>query len=228
MWTDASMTSEEHQQDWTLPHPQETFMSPPPLSAMQPYEGLSLADMIIFQRPLSKYEFPWESKSNPNYHFLRAYFVLGMFNVVNLIFTPIVWGTNISTIFQRRKQSEIKGLAHYSWARVMPRTCEHTPSLPVSQCFCLFLHMSSLLQPPGLCLSCSLCRGCPFSNLHMVATCLSGLNWNVTLSASPSLSTLSHPPVLILHLASNCHLLYLQSPACLLACLLITYLSVLG
>lgn len=98
----------------------------------------------------------------------------------------------------------------------MPRTCQHTPSLPVSQCFCLFLHMSSLLQPPGLCLSCSLCRGCPFSNLRMVAACLSGLNRNVTLSASPSLSTLSHPPVLILHLASNRHLLFLQSPACLL------------
>lgn len=49
------MPFEGDQHDYTLPYPQETFTSPPPLFKMQISECLSLANMIILRRPLSKY-----------------------------------------------------------------------------------------------------------------------------------------------------------------------------
>lgn len=67
--------------------------SPPPLSPKQPSGCLSWVNRIIFRRPLLKYEYPQEIKSNQSYRFLRDYFVLGTFNVLLLIFTPVLEGS---------------------------------------------------------------------------------------------------------------------------------------
>lgn len=76
--------------------------------------------MVIFRKLLLKYIFgklkiTKATKkifflSNQSYHLLRGNFVLGTFDVLHLIFTPILKVANISTIFQKRKLLEMEDL----------------------------------------------------------------------------------------------------------------------